>query len=107
MVRHTGPVLADTNVIIECWRTRSWAALSKGYRVETVEDCVMETQTGFQRRSPEQEIELNVLRKSLAAIHDVTPAQHAAATLRDDIFARLDPGERALWAHALTRRDDW
>ena len=52
MVRHRGTVLVDTNVILEDHRTGSWRALTGGYDVETVEDCVTETQTGFQRRQP-------------------------------------------------------
>lgn len=107
MARHTGPVLADTNVIIECWRNKSWNALAGGYRVETVEDCVIETQTGFQRRDPAQQIEGTALRESLAAIHTVSDAQLATALLRDEMLARLDRGERLLWAHALTRSDHW
>ena len=57
MARHDGPVLVDTNVILECWRVGAWRALTSGYRVETVEDCVIETQTGYQRRRPEQQID--------------------------------------------------
>src|SRR5579864_4738790 len=106
MARHTGPVLADTNVIIECWRARSWAALAGGYRIETVEECVIETQTGFQRRTPEQQIDEKRLRASLGGIHAVSNAQRATALLRDEMFARLDLGERTLWAHALTRNDN-
>jgi hypothetical protein len=50
MARHQGPVLVDTNVILESHRIGAWPALTGGYPVETVEDCVTETQTGFQRR---------------------------------------------------------
>jgi hypothetical protein len=57
MARHRGPVLVDTNVILECWRINAWRALTGGYGVETVEDCVIETQTGYQRRRPEQQID--------------------------------------------------
>ena len=46
-------MLVDTNVILEAHRTGSWRALAGGYAVETVEDCVTEPQTGFQRRRPE------------------------------------------------------
>ena len=53
MVRHRGTVPVDTNVILEAHRTGFWRALTGGYAVETVEDCVTETQTGFQRRRPE------------------------------------------------------
>jgi hypothetical protein len=107
MPRHTGPVLVDTNVIFECWRVGSWRALAGGYRVETVEDCVTETQTGFQRRRPERRIDAVALRQSLAQVHDVTPAQLAAAIVGDETISFLDVGERSLWAHALTRTDAW
>ena len=49
-------VLLDTNVIIEAYRTRTWRALASVYRVETVEDCVTEKQTGFQLRRQEHSI---------------------------------------------------
>jgi len=72
MARHTGPVLVDTNIIIECWRVGAWRALAGGYRLETVEACEAETQTGFQRRRPEQQIDPALLRESFSAIHAVT-----------------------------------
>jgi hypothetical protein len=107
MARHQGPVLVDTNVIIEAWRAGAWRALANGYAVETVEDCVVETQTGYQRRAPAQQINDKQLRAALKAIHDVTDTHKAAAFVRDQQFAFLDAGEQALWAHALTRTDSW
>ena len=65
MARHSDPVLVDTNVILETHRVGAWRALAGGYRVETVEDCVTETQTGFQKRRPEQQIDERELRASL------------------------------------------
>lgn len=75
--------------------------------METVQDCVTETQTGFQRRRDEQQVDATELRDSLAAPpHEVSTAQVAAALLKaPDIH--LDVGERSLWAHALTRQDAW
>jgi hypothetical protein len=70
-----------------------------------VEDCVTETQTGFQRRRPEQRIDGAELRRTLARVHEVSPAQLAAAIVRDEGISFLDVGERSLWAHALTRTD--
>jgi hypothetical protein len=106
MARHPGPVLVDTNVILECWRVGSWRALTGGYGVETVEDCVIETQTGFQRRRPEQQIDAAALRASLAAIHRPATKDFAEVAVRaPNIF--LDAGEKALWAHTLTRNDVW
>jgi hypothetical protein len=107
LARHTGPVLLDTNVIIECWRAGAWRALAGGYRLETVEACETETQTGFQRRRPEQQINAILLRNSFRAIHVVSQAERAQAVVREPQIAFLDEGEQALWAHALTRTDGW
>jgi hypothetical protein len=107
MARHRGPVLVDTNAILECWRVGAWGALTGGYGVETVEDCVIETQTGYQMRRPEQQIDAAALRASLAMIHQVGDREIAAALVLDPMFAVLDVGERSLWAHTLTRNDAW
>ncbi len=107
MARYRGTVLVDTNVILECWRIGAWRALSSGYTIETVEDCVIETQTGYQRRDPAQQIDEKELRASLAAAHAVTTKERAVAALRDPLFSSLDVGERSLWAHALSRTETW
>ena len=106
MSRHQGPVLADTNVILEAHRIHAWRALSRCYAVETVEECVTETQTGFQNRPPEHQVDPQQLRDDLSAVHSVGPQEFAALAPRTDDI-RLDPGERELWAHALGRKDDW
>lgn len=106
MARHRGPVLVDTNVILEGSRVGAWRALSGGYALETVEDCFTETQTGYQRRKPEMPIIAAELRKSLRQVHPVTDAQRAAIVLQAHDIA-LDAGELSLWAHALTRNDAW
>lgn len=106
MTRHRGPVLLDTNAILESFRVGAWRALSSGYSVETVEDCVTETQTGFQRRRSELQIDETQLRASLKAVHAVDDAQRAVVAVRAPDIA-LDVGERSLWAHALTRSDAW
>jgi len=75
--------------------------------VETVEDCVTETQTGFQRRRAEQQVDAVELRASLAVpAHAVTEAELAVVAVQLSDIA-LDVGERSLWAHALTRKDAW
>lgn len=106
MARHRGPVLVDTNAILESFRVGSWRALCGGYAVETVEDCITETQTGFQRRRPEMQIDVAELQGTLTVIHPVVDAQRAVVALRAPDIA-LDVGERSLWAHALTRNDAW
>ncbi len=106
MARHHGPVLVDTTVILECPRTGSWRALTGGYSVETVEDCVTETQTGFQRRRPERRIDILELRASLKTVHAVEARQRAELGVRVPDIA-LDRGEASLWAHAIQRDDAW
>lgn len=100
------PLLVDTNVILEGHRTGSWVALTGRFPTATVEECVTETQTGFQQRRPEQRIDEAALR-SRCAIHAVTDQDRAEAFVRDASIAGLDPGERDLWCHALTRTDAW
>lgn len=107
MARHTGPVLVDTNVIIECWRAGAWNALVGGYHIETVETCFVETQTGFQRRRPEQRIDSEDLRKTIKHMHPVSQVQLAVALTQETEIAFLDAGEKDLWAHAMGRADAW
>lgn len=107
MAKHHGPVLVDTNVIIECWRVSAWKALCGGYSVETVGDCFVETQTGSQQRRPEEQIHSEVLIKTLAAVQAVNDVDRAEAVVTDPSIAYLDDGERALWAHAISRKDAW
>ena len=106
MARHPGPVLVDTNVILTCFRIGAWRALSGGYGVETVEDCVTETQTGFQRRRVEDRIDAGELSRSLKAVHAVSDIERARVAIQGADLA-LDPGELSLWAHALSRNDAW
>ena len=100
------PVLVDANVIIESHRLGAWRALTGGYQIETVEDCVTETQTGFQLRREEQMIAVGELRASLFEEHKVTVRQRAELAVRIEGIA-LDRGEESLWAHALERDDSW
>ena len=54
VARRRGSVIVDMNVILEVRQIGSWCALTGGYFIETPEDCVTETQAGFQGRRPEQ-----------------------------------------------------
>ena len=106
MARHQGTVLVDTNIILETHRTGSWRALAGGYAVETVEDCVSETQAGLQRRRAELQIDEGELRYSLKAVHAVGNRERAGLAIRITGIT-LDRGEASLWAHALSRTDAW
>jgi hypothetical protein len=82
-------------------------ALCGGYALETVEECVIETQTGYQNRRPEQHIDRDALLAGFKAVHKISDADRAAALVRDGEIAMLDEGEKALWAHAIARSDAW
>jgi len=107
VARWRGAVLVDTNAIIEAWRVDAWRALAGGYALETVEECVIETQTGYQKRRRGQQIDRETLRAGLKAVHKVSDAERAAALIRDGEIAMLDEGEKALWVHVLARSDAW
>lgn len=107
MARWRGPVLLDTNAILEAFRVDAWRALSGGYALETVEECVIETQTGFQNRRAEERIDREVLLPGLKAVNTVSDTEFAAALIRESKIAMLDAGEKALWAHAMARPDAW
>ncbi len=100
-----GPVLVDTNTILECHRTGCWAALAGHWPLETVEDCITETQTGAHKRPADERIDEAALRASFANVYAVTPMELAKVALLGG--PHLDAGERALWAHALGRKDAW
>ena len=99
-------VFVDTNVIIEAYRTKSWAALAGAYRIETVEDCITETQTGYSQRNLKRQIATSDLTTSLAAVHQVTSLKRAELALRIGDIA-LDRGEESLWAHAVRQSGSW
>ena len=104
MPPHPGPVLVDTNVIFECYRTNSWHALASGYHLETTEDCVAETQAGNQHHEGRTEVDETRLRAALTTVHSVNVRQRTELLLRQT--PALDRGEESLWAHALDREDD-
>ena len=87
----------DTNIILECYRVGSWRALAGGYSVETVEQCVEETQAGSQRREPERRIDEVELRDSFAAVHSVgdpNPGHRVGCRRRVAVGSRAEAGRR-------------
>ena len=98
-------VLVDTTLLIEAHRTECLAALAVGYRLQTVEKCVEETQNGTVTRSLVNRIDETMLRGQLDAVHSVTDRERArVAAVGGPV---IDDGERDLWAHALGRTDAW
>lgn len=100
-------ILVDACVIIEAHRTGTWAALHKGFALETVETCIVEAQTGKANRINQQILDAD-LRKCFQSVYAVTDLERAvhAANFEGDMPA-LDAGELDLWIHALQRDDVW
>ena len=81
----------DTNVILEARRTGSWRALTGGYAVETVEDCVTETRTGFQHRRPELQIDRADVWDKVVGVHTVGEQERAVLAIRAGEIGRPGP----------------
>jgi hypothetical protein len=100
-------LLVDTNIIIECFRTRCWAALCSHFAVETVERCYEEALTGDPLRPGYVEVDSAQLRSTLKQRHAVGDLERAQLALANESAMALDAGERDLFAHALGRGDAW
>lgn len=72
----------------------------------TVEEVIVETQRGRQRRRPERNIDEARLRRRLERIGAVTDEQRIAFTLTHQSVG-LDEGERDLLIWAATIEDAW
>jgi hypothetical protein len=70
-----------------------------------VEKCVEEYQTGPKSPVAGSPVKAAVFRAMFAAVHPVTDQQLAAFALLPG--PPIDAGERALWAQAMGRGDDW
>ena len=100
-------VLIDTNVIIECHRTSCWNALSSFYDIHTVLKVMEETQTGYQNRATQQQIDYTLLKQSIKHIYDVTELDRATQALSGSTsLSNLDPGERDLLTYATMLKGD-
>lgn len=104
---HQGQIiLADTNIIIEAFRTQCWNALAAYYRLETVEKCYEEALAGDRYRPGYVEVNARILKEKLV-IHRVHPVEEATLALVWPGVDALDAGERHLFAHAHKRTDAW
>jgi len=99
VLQHRQQVLVDTNFVIEAYRCGCWGGLSQYFKLCTVEQVVTETQTGYQNRKPEEQINEAGLRASCAHVEAVTQDQRAAFHAAHPT-AILDPGERDLIVYA-------
>lgn len=94
-------VFADTNVILESFRTGCWTAISNHFAIETVEKCVEKTLTG-NPGNPGDPRHVAVppadLTAGLAGQHPVTRKELATLVLSHPPSSTLDDGEKHLFA---------
>lgn len=95
-------VFADTNVILEAFRTGCWTAICQHYAVETVEKCIEEALTGNVGDPRRVQVDAAVLTAGLAARHPVGKRELASLVLAHPECQGLDDGELHLlaWLHA-------
>lgn len=100
-------VLVDACVIIEAHRVGVWNAMKNNLKLETVETCIIEAQTGRANRLDPTVLD-EELRKGFSAIHQVSQLEIANhLTSVDDDLPAIDDGELELWVHACQRDDVW
>ncbi|MBY4833781.1 hypothetical protein [Burkholderia dolosa] len=95
-------VFADTNVILEAFRTGCWTAICQHYAIETVEKCIEEALTGDPDDPRRVPVDRETLTGGLAARHAVGKRELASLVLAHPECQGLDAGELHLlaWLHA-------
>jgi hypothetical protein len=94
-------VFVDTNVLLAAFPAGAWSRFAGAYRVETVEKCLEETQTGDPLTPGRVNIPLGELKGGLAAIHALSKNDLASFVLKYPKLQTLDDGERHLLAWLL------
>lgn len=95
----------DTNVIIEAVRTGCWRAITGHMTVETVEACKEEARRGDADRAGYIVVRDEDLNR-ISRVHPVPEVQRAALALEYPDASGMDEGERDLFAHTWSRRDE-
>ena len=97
-------VFADTNVILESFRTACWTAISSHFAIETVQKCIEETLTGNPGDSRHITVPPADLKAGLAGEHPVTRKELASLVLAHPSCSTLDDGEKHLLAWLLANK---
>lgn len=97
-------VFADTNVILESFRTACWTAISSHFAIETVQKCVEETLTGNPGDPRHVTVPPADLKAGLAGEHPVTRKELASLVLAHPSCSTLDDGEKHLLAWLLANK---
>jgi hypothetical protein len=95
-------VFADTNVILEAFRTDCWPAICQRYAIETVEKCIEEALTGDPNDRRYIRVDRVLLTNGLSARHAVSKSDVASLILQHPHCHGLDAGELHLlaWLHS-------
>lgn len=91
-------VFVDTNIILEAFRTRCWAAITTRYSIETVEKCIEEALTGDPEEPGRVDVDPEHLRAQLSGRHQVSDLALASFALAHPEWTGLDDGEKHLLA---------
>ncbi len=97
-------VYADTNVILESFRTGCWTAISSHFAIETVQKCVEETLTGNPGDPRHITVPPADLKAGLAGEHPVTRKELVSLVLAHPPCSTLDDGEKHLLAWLLANK---
>ena len=97
-------VFADTNVILESFRTGCWTAISSHFAIETVQKCVEETLTGNPGDPRHVTVPPANLKVGPAGAHPVTRKELASLVLAHPSCSTLDDGEKHLLAWLLANK---
>lgn len=97
-------VFADTNVILEAFRTGCWTSICSQFAIETVQKCVEETLTGNPGDSRHVVVPFADLKAGLAGEHPVTRKELALLVLDHPSCSTLDDGEKHLLAWLLAHK---
>jgi hypothetical protein len=93
-------VFVDTNVLLPAFPAGAWSRFASAYRVETVEKCIEETQTGDPLTPARVNIPLIELKRGLPTIHSLSKNDLASFLLKYPKLQTLDAGR---WRTASTR----
>ena len=98
-------ILVDSMIVIEAVRTSCWNAITGQLQVATVEECAGELRRGDPgTRGYVRVTDQDIARITVAPLSD---EERAALWLMYPAADGLDPGERDLLAHAMTRTDEF
>ena len=90
-------VYLDTCAIIEAHRVKCWKQLASHYELHTVRKCCEELADGNPYDKEYTAVDQQQIAHDMV-IHDTSPLQCTAATIKAKTFVKLDAGEKELLA---------